>query len=379
LLTKGDTRKFTQEIRLGASLGDRVDWLLGGYYTHERSSFSQGAAGEDPATAALLGYLIFLGPDPSTFSEYAGFTDWTFHLTDRFDVQLGGRESRISQSAGPEPESGALEPPGAMLVRGTSKNSAFTYLLTPRFKLTPDLMLYARLASGYRAGGPNQNPDPAVPAQYSPDKTENYELGTKGELYRGLLSFDASVYYINWKDVQINLLDANSGLTYTSNGSRAKSQGVEVSLTAKPITGLKLGTWVVWNEAVLTEAFPATSTASGQPGDRLPYSSRFSAHLALEDDFPLAGGVDGFVGTSLSYVGKRFGTFVSSGPRQTYPGYAQADLRAGAHYESWTVNLFLNNVTDQRGILGGGIGAFPPFGFTLIQPRTIGASVSKSF
>jgi len=379
LFTGGTTWKFTQEIRLSSNIGNLVDWLVGGYYTHEHSTFAQGAGAENPATGAQLGYLIFLGPNPSSFKEYAAFTDWTFHINHRFDVQIGGRESRITQAAGPEPESGKFEPAGAMLPLGVSRSNAFTYLLTPRFKLSPDIMLYARLASGYRAGGPNQNPDPAVPTQYSPDRTEDYELGTKGELENGRVSFDLSAYYINWKDLQINLLDNTDGLTYTTNGSRAKSQGLELSLNTRPVAGLKLGTWLVWNEAIITRAFPAGSTAAGAAGDRLPYSSRVSGNLSADEDFPLWGSVTGYVGATVSYIGKRLGTFVLTGPRQSYPGYTKADLRAGARYDTWTFDLFLTNVADKRGLLGGGLGAFPPYGFTIVQPRTVGLSVSKSF
>ena len=53
--------------------------------------------------------------------------------------------------------------------------------------------------------------------------------------------------------------------------------------------------------------------------------------------------------------------------------------RAGAKYQSWTVNFFVNNVADKRGLLSGGINSSPPFAFNYIQPRTAGFSVSKTF
>jgi hypothetical protein len=65
--------------------------------------------------------------------------------------------------------------------------------------------------------------------------------------------------------------------------------------------------------------------------------------------------------------------------RQNYGGFARIDLRAGVRYEDWTINTYVNNLADVRGILNGGIGYLYPFAFVEIQPRTIGASVVKTF
>jgi outer membrane receptor protein involved in Fe transport len=72
--------------------------------------------------------------------------------------------------------------------------------VTPQFFVSPDLQLYARVASGYRIGGPNlengatgTGPYQGIPAQYNPDKTINYEIGIKGTIGR-YFSFDAAAY-----------------------------------------------------------------------------------------------------------------------------------------------------------------------------------------
>jgi iron complex outermembrane receptor protein len=70
----------------------------------------------------------------------------------------------------------------------------------------------------------------------------------------------------------------------------------------------------------------------------------------------------------------------TSGQRQVFPAYAKTDLRAGLRYDTWTLNVFVNNVADRRGLLAGGVGGgFDPQGFVIIQPRTIGLSVAKTF
>ena len=383
-LENSKTTKFTQEIRLSAPIGQRFDWLLGAFYTDEDTpSFTQHILAVDPATGAVVDTWLD-ETRATTFSEYAAFTDLTFHVTDRFDIQIGGRESQNRQTF-TQTQTGPFNLligfPTLVVVQPESrtKDNSFTYLVTPRFKVSPDLMVYARLASGYRAGGPNVNSALyGTPASYKPDKTQNYEIGVKGNLFGRSLSFDASLYYIDWKDLQILLLDVATANGYYTNADRAKSQGVELALESRPLTGLTVSGWVAWNDAVLSEDFPTGSAVTGASGDRLPLSSRFSGHLSLDQEFPLAS-MTGFVGGSLSYMGDREGVFVGPPQRQIFPAFAQTDVRAGVRYDSWTVNFFVNNVADKRAIVRGGIGAVNPTAYGYIQPRTAGLSVSKTF
>jgi iron complex outermembrane recepter protein len=193
-----------------------------------------------------------------------------------------------------------------------------------------------------------------------------------------MLSFDVSLYHIDWKNLQLELLTPKDA-GYTSNASRAKSQGVELSVDSRPLSSLKIAAWVALNDAVLTEPFPSNSSSYGVAGDRLPYGSRFSGNFSIDQTFPVTATVKGFVGGSVSYVGDREGQFTGSALRQTFPAYAKTDVRAGVSYESWTGNLFVTNLADKRGLLTGGIGTFNPIAFDYIQPRTIGLSVSKTF
>jgi iron complex outermembrane recepter protein len=384
LTNDNKTNKFTQEIRLSAPIGTRADWLLGAFYTHESSQYVQSILASDPATGQVAGEGIAFNA-PTTYEEYAGFTDVTLHLTDRFQIQFGGRESEIHQTF-TETDTGPYVPifdgvPSSPFVipKTYVKSDAFTYLVTPQFKVSSDLMVYARLASGYRAGGPNTAP--GVPPKYDPDRTQNYEIGVKGDFLEYRLSVDASLYYISWKDIQITLFSPEA-LGYFANGGGAKSQGVEVSVESKPVTGLTVAAWVAFDDAALTSDMqPGPFNPYGLTGNRLPFGSRLSGNLSFEQDFPVGNDVSGFVGGAMSYIGDREGFFGTglAPAREDYPGYAKTDLRAGIKYDSWTTNLFVTNVADKRGLLYGGLGAFPAFAFQYIQPRTVGLSVSRSW
>lgn len=380
------TSKFTQEVRVSTPSGERVEWLGGLFYTHEANPDDVTYYNANIAPAGSLAGVALFGTFPTTYDEYAAFTDLTFHLTERFDIQFGGRESQNKQAFW-SVTGGPLNGPGPPVVtpKLDTKDHAFTYLVTPRLKISPDVMLYARLASGYRPGGPNSNPGAEVPPSYRSDSTKDYELGAKADAFDHRLSFDASLYRIDWQHMQILLLDA-LGTGYTSNAGSAKSQGVELSVQAIPVPDFTIKAWVALDDAKLTQPFPAAALAYGAAGDHLPNSSRFSGNLSLDEKFKIASSVSSTVGATLGYVGNRQGQFQSlltgvPQPRQEYPGYARLDLHGSGQYQSWTLNLFANNVLNKRGILVGGLDAtgFGVNPFDYIPPRTVGLSVVKTF
>jgi outer membrane receptor protein involved in Fe transport len=386
-----DVNRLTQELRLTAPLGQKFDGLLGAFFSQEVDHWHWNYPASDPFTGQELGDFgsFNASNSPITINEYSVFGDLTYHVTDRLDIQIGGRESEFRIIGKSFTIVGLTAnvldgfPTDPYIQPGyTIKENAFTYLLTPRYKVTSDFMVYARLASGYRPGGSNAG-TPQVPQQYSSDKTEDYEVGSKVDFLEHTLSLDGSLYYINWKNIQLPLIYPVNGSTYVGNAAGAKSEGAELSLESRPLTGLTLGAWVAWDDAVLTQTVPGAGHNGeifGFSGDRLPNTPRFSGSLSLNYDFPLMLDTRGFVGGALSYVGDRQDAFSSSSAqRQDLPAYAKLDLRTGAKYDSWTLNVYVNNVTDKRGLISGGVGNAIPYAFYYIQPRTVGLSASKTF
>jgi iron complex outermembrane receptor protein len=364
-------KKFSQELRLSGSFRSNIDWLIGGFYTHESGNNTSAIYAEDTSTGQFVG-TFGLGNNQVAFKEYAGFVDLTYHFTDRFDIQVGGRESHND-----------LEKVNVLPPSPTQRenDSVFTYLFTPRFRLSPNFMLYGRFASGYRPGTPSSavSVQAGAPAQSSADKTQNYEIGTKADFLDNRLSIDASLYYIDWKNIQLTLLQQSTHFIYSTNGGAAKSEGVEFSVTVRPWDGLVASGWVSYDDAVLTEMFPASSTAYGAKGDRLPFTPRYSANLSLEQEFPLSDNATGFVGALASYVGERTSLFTATPVRQQFPAYTKTDLRAGVRYDSWTASMYANNVANAGGVLNGGIAYFYPQAFIYITPRTVGLTLTKTF
>jgi iron complex outermembrane recepter protein len=375
-----ETKKLTQELRLDLPLGDDVELLLGGFWTQEDADWDVDFPVTNRATQQVVDY--FVQSNIETFGkELAGFANLTYHFTDRFDVQFGGRYSEF-QGHATSTDTGLFYnlfvngvPVESLTAVGPDTTShKFTYLVTPTFNVTPDVMVYARFASGFRSGGANLSG-----ANFKPDETRNYELGIKADVLEQSLTLDISAYHIDWKDIQLYVNDPDTFLNILSNGGKAKSQGLEVSFQSKPAAGLTIAGWVSYNIAELTEDLAPNSLIRGADGDHLPYSQRFSGKLGVEQSFPVMG-LLGYVAVDASSTDDRETEFAFNFPgfvRQSLAGYAQGNFRAGLQSESWTANLFVNNFTDKRGELSraGDDNQF----LIYTQPRTIGLSVAVTF
>ncbi|MGI0068517.1 MAG: TonB-dependent receptor domain-containing protein, partial [Thermoplasmata archaeon] len=199
-------KKFSQEIRLASPSAQRLEWQVGAFYTRETAALDENLSAFDPATrttpAGLLGLEVPILN--SIYTEWAGFGNLTLHLSRAFDIQAGGRYSSNSQTA-TETVTGPLVGPGFTFSTPSSGDS-FTWSVAPRWHLNPDTMIYARIATGFRPGGPNDLPvaaPPSVPREYGPDRTVNYEIGARTALLDHRLSIDVDAFYIDWKDIQL--------------------------------------------------------------------------------------------------------------------------------------------------------------------------------
>jgi outer membrane receptor protein involved in Fe transport len=236
-------------------------------------------------------------------------------------------------------------------------------------------MAYARLASGFRPGGPNTSlaTGDGAPATFGPDKTKSYELGLKGNVLDHTLIIDLSAYYIQFQNIQISLSTIDL-IGYLGNGPDAQSKGVDFASTYRPIKGLAIGVAGSFNRATFVGA---NAGAGINVGDVLPYTAHFSGDLNAEYEFPMFPGYRGVLGGDMSYVGQRLGSPTNNGPGTVFPAYAEANAHAGVKFDTWTINVYGRNLADRRGVLGNTFGAINEL--ALITPRTIGFEARKIF
>jgi iron complex outermembrane receptor protein len=377
------TNKVTQEIRL-VSEGDRnIDWIAGLFYTREDSNSYQNfdpiQTGNGQEITGLP--LLSLGTVASTYQEFAGFGGVTYHFTKAFDTQVGVRYAYNDQ-ADISVSNGIFNGgPPATLNSGESQQGAFTFLVTPEYKFSDDEMIYGRIASGYRPGGPNYTLT-GVQTPFQSDTLINYEVGFKTDALNRTAYFDLAAYYITWKRIQLEGENADDE-EYFTNAGNAVSRGFEASGQYRPIRALTLGANLTFTDAHLTESAPNGIYAPA--GSQLPYCPRISGQVSADYEVPLTATWKGGVGGDYSYFGGRTTVFQmdASIPRPELPAYRVLNLHAGVHDGRYSVNLFLKNVTNERGIndaipisLGK---TLDQYSVSLIQPRTVGLSLAARF
>jgi len=373
-------RRFTQEVRLASTGKTAFEWTLGGFYTREKNAIIQSIdALDDPSGAHLPGFdgLAFATVE-STYREIAGFANGTYHFSPRFDLSVGGRYSHNTQNT-IQTSSGPLA--GDSNLNASSSDNVFTYSVAPSFKPNEHVTIYARVARGYRPGGPNALPPTApnsVPHEFGPDTTTDYEIGVKTELLDRKLSFDLTGFYTQWDDIQ--LFASVGGFGVNTNGGSARSEGVELAVTARPIKGLTLGANGAYIDAVLTADAPAL--VGGLKGDRLPYAPRFSSTLSADYEQALSSTVKGAIGASWRYTGERKSAFDTSLGQHSMPAYSQVDAHAGVSFDRFRLDLFVRNLTDSRGMTDvGTVGSAQngAIAVAVTRPRSFGATLGVRY
>jgi iron complex outermembrane receptor protein len=382
-----DLEKFTQELRLSSKASGRFEWQLGLFYTDEDADNSQilrlqtvdgtSYAGLDPLFVAAL---------PSTFKETAIFANATYDVTDRFELGAGLRFARNEQAFTTIIEPGSpIVPPAAD--PGDSREDVFTWHLAPKFKLTDDAMLYARIATGYQPGGPNVTL-PNIPPTVDASRTTNYELGLKSEFANHRVQFDLALFRIDWKDIQVSA--GVGGVTFLTNGGKAVSQGAELSALFRPTERLQLGLNTAYTDATLSEDAPLVGGfRTGLKDDRLPYIPEWSWSATADYSFPLRGSWDARVGAGLRWVGERESSLTETNPfaapAPKLDSYPALDLNADASNGRWTLRAYVKNVTDERAYQAIGAVQSAVTGVTShllaapIQPRTVGIEVDYRY
>jgi outer membrane receptor protein involved in Fe transport len=364
---------FVQEVNLASTYAGPWHWSLGGMYRDSEDERLD--ANTNNAFPALQ---MFTSQSWAVFGEltrefFNGQLELTVGLR-RFQDDVGVREL----SRGP---SNVAVPPEELGGRDSEYDAT-----TPRVVLTwhprEQLTVYASYAEGFRSGGDQQgiivNTAPTVEG-FGPDLLKNYELGAKGDLMDGRLSFDAAAYYLDWQDVQVPLLLPTSiGLrALLVNGAAADGPGAEVSLTVRPVEELELGLSLAWND--LTYAEDVVSELFGfvySKGERLNSSPEYTIGGWADYSFSLGGG--GWTG--------RFSASANVTARQRIALLGVLDTesdqiqlaRASFSVESpnrWMATLYAENIGNENGV-------FNPFVYDdfsgrparslRLRPRTVG-------
>ncbi len=382
LVQHTDVDRFTQEVRLASSPNDTFEWLVGGYYNWEKGVIAQRLDVYERNSFTIFTGVpqLFDGATHSRYEEVAGFANGTLHFGPRFDLTFGGRYSHNSQTAD-QGGTGLLAPP---TLTSDSDENVFTWSVAPKFKFGANGAIYARVAKGFRPGGPNIVP-PNAPTDvktYRSDSLISYEVGIKAETADRTFGIDLAAFHIDWKDIQLFAQIDDFGVN--ANGGKARSDGVEFTATMRPTKGFEVAINGAYTDAKLQEDTDAL--IGGRDGDRLPFTPKYAVSVNSDYQWKMGDETSAFVGGSLRYVGEQAGPFstepVLAGRTYKVPSYAVIDLRAGVDFGKFSLEAYVKNLGNAEGktsVVGEGNYPFGAVGTGIIRPRTIGVTLGAGF
>ena len=243
---------------------------------------------------------------------------------------------------------------------GKQSEDGFIFKGALEFQASDNLFLYASVAEGFRLGGANGTipgtlgcPEDLAAlglhdvdtSSYESDDLVSYEAGIKAEL-NPATRLNATAFRIDFDGIQ-QRIQLTCGFQFRGNFGAARSQGVELELTARPADNLNLALNIGYTDAQFTE----TVAGINQDGDPLQFVPEWTASLVADYLVPNAlFEMDLFLRADISYVDHSL-SVVNAIPRQR-AAYEQIGLRVGLSSERYKAALFARNLTDKIANLG---------------------------
>jgi outer membrane receptor protein involved in Fe transport len=374
----------SQELRLVSNGDQRLNWTVGGYFKKLDRHVDNFWSINVPLVLGPSDNSLVISDTSSNSKAYFGEVDWKMSENITLTGGLRAYTDDRSATANVTNFSNVFGVPvgvyGPTIV--TEKQTTYNAIIS--WKPNSKTNLFARVASGFRSGGPNLwVQDPAnIPKDFQAEKIQSMEVGLKSNPTTWAV---ANVYLFKnkWDDKQINLSTPNGLYDYTANASTAQSQGAEFELQFYPTKGLSLSSALSYTDATITQdLLSSTGALVARSGSRLPYVSPWEIKASADYHWNLAEGRTGVANLSYLYRGANFSDISNS--QSTDNGtLSQINVRAGveSNKKTWGIYGYVRNLTNSQSITTiqqatGGYGVRYP---SYIQPRTIGIELQGAF
>jgi iron complex outermembrane receptor protein len=385
------------ELQLKPQHAGRLDWILGAFFYQENNSIrfdidvqdDRGAVpgATDPDDVRYS--QSFIQPDRE-LSSWAGFGQFTWHLSDRARASLGARYTEDTKQdrrginiVCPTPNATignggfvlagvatadipfSPDPDSPLAVPGTCRITAHndvrkdwakvTYMARIEYDLGEHLLAYALTNSGFKSGVIQDGGTWA-----DPEQVVNYELGLKATLLDGEMALNTVGFYSNYSDILRARVEWDANGVHqlvTRNATSARIYGLESELLWRPAPDDVLqGVFTYLSAEYLdypTVDFqyyvvsdPLTPVINLQ-GKQLPFAPEYTAALVYEHSFRLADGARLVPRLQTKYQSDMYLTDFNR-PSDAQDAYTRTDV--SLRYESatdWMIEAFVQNVEDE--------------------------------
>lgn len=249
---------------------------------------------------------------------------------------------------------------------------------------TDALLFYATYSEGFRPGllnRPGGAPgagDYTVPFALDTDEVRNYEIGWKTELFDRQLRLNGSAFFVEIDRLQTTIFDPSiTNLFFSDNAADAEIRGLEGDFIWAPadIEGLTVAGAFSLLDTEITRVITPTDDVTA--GSDLAFAPSVQANLRARYEWPMENGWMAHVQPQLVY---------SDGSRSDVIDINSADLdsytllsmSAGLTASQWNVELFVDNITNERAQLSNNF-VFDRERVSIARPRTVGLRVGVQY
>ena len=375
------SKTFSQEF-IATMKGDRFDLLLGASYFHETLD----GAVRVPLTN--LGILFglpantfnsqnYLQQGRVTINAYGVYAQGSYNVTDKLKLTAGARYSYEKRRG-----TGTFEFLGVTPTDKEKGWGAVTPTFAINYQASDQTLLYASVTRGFKSGVINVGSQNAV---INPEYAWGYEAGIKSSGLDGKLSGSLAAFYIDYSDLQVGFVGANSVVT-TVNAASARNYGVELELRAKPAPNWNFDLFATYLNAKYRD-FTTGDYRQGfkqvdLSGNRLSNAPEFSFRAATDYTIPV-GDAQINLRADLNWQDRVF--FTEFNNADATQG-AYATINGGIKYTSasgmWSVDVWGRNLTNKF-IISNNIITAPLYNSirvgSLAPPRTYGVTLGVNF
>ncbi|HEV2230216.1 MAG TPA: TonB-dependent receptor [Steroidobacteraceae bacterium] len=368
------------------SLGGRLDWVAGLYWFRDNGAApsTHAPASQQFLTAlgqvaTLTGGALDLAPlfsplpvyetNSVTNSSAAAYVHGEYLLTSDWAVAAGLRHTDdrrdldendyvIVPGVGQSCTIGGA-PPGPCAADYHSVGYHYwSWELSTRYRLTPELNAYARIGRSQRSGGWNVPVASLTDQPFRPEQLTDFEVGLKADLLDHTLHINGDVFYGKYDDMQRLLAELIQGTpsTLVTNAGRARVSGAELETewrVARPFSlQASFGYTDARYQSFLYQPVPGGPVAD-LSGNDFYQTPRYQASLAAVCAIPTAAG-DVTVRADYAWQDKIQFNVINDFNFQPSYGTLNARVALASPARSWELALFGDNLTDQRYAYTGG-------------------------
>ncbi len=392
--------QYSQEFQ-AVGKTERIDYVLGAFYFREKvgdnaqtpNSLQWNATGTGYSALPLnLNAVPFDRVSEITTTSYGVFGQavWTPPvLDDALHLTVGGRLTKDAKKGSLDVVNGAL--PSYVdanhntitgIIPLDESWSHFDPLVTLAYDVAPNVHVYGRWSTGYKAGGANSRSLTYRP--FDPETVSMYEVGAKTEFWDRRARLNVAAYGGDIKDAQVDfnvmILNNNRGTLETTNAATGKTKGVEADFAVTPIEGLTLSGSYAYTKVTLSQAFnPFTNAmATIYP----IFTPRNAYSLAADYEHPAFGAtfrahLDG------AYADRQYAnttdSTLSDDSLLVNGRLALTDIRATQDGPALQLSLWSRNLLNESHAFvranGGVLGTYGIFN----EPRTYGLELNVKF